>query len=298
MPDFRKVFCIIKCTELEHHLSTETREAMFKRLNSAKRHQIEESHKNQSQFRESLKRLSEKMDLDIQYVLEFDMDRITPNAEDLILSCGGDGTFLSCAQKYQNSTLLGMNSDYQPDADSGSYGALTTTNRTNLEKHLDSLVKNECSVDNWNRLQVKVNGNLIERYAVNDIYFGQRISYQTCNITIQQSGLEQDFNCSGLLCCTGMGSHAWHYNAGGSPFSNELDAFGFRILFPNLKRPLKFSSGIVSSRHELIMYPEGDDYILSFDSKPDVIVTELGDEIRVSLATNNAVRVVSFFEND
>jgi len=296
MPDFKEIFCVIKLSELDYHSASEKRKLMFNRLSLAKKKQIEESHENQLAFIDNLKHLSQKMGLAIKYIAEKEMDTIRPNADDLILSCGGDGTFLSCAQKYQNSYLLGMNSDYQLKDGLGSYGALTNTNRTNLEIRLKCLVEDDFFIDRWNRLQVKINGKLIDRYAVNDIYFGQKISYQTCDILIKQAGLEQEFNCSGVLCCTGMGSHAWYYNAGGSTFSNELDAFGFLVLFPNLKYPLKFSSGVVSSRNEIIIFPEGDDYIISFDSKPDVIETQLGDEIRVSLAPENAVQVISFVQ--
>ena len=294
MPNFNEIFCIIKLSELDYHCASEERKAMFNRLSRAKKEQIQESHDNQLSFIENLKNLSSRLGFKVKFIPEREMDLIQPKDEDLILSCGGDGTFLSCAQKYQNSYLLGMNSDYQQKDGLGSYGALTNTNRTNLEQRLQCLVEGNFFIDRWNRLQVKINGKLIDRYAVNDIYFGQKISYQTCDILIKQAGQEQEFNCSGVLCCTGMGSHAWYYNAGGSTFSNELDAFGFLVLFPNLKYPLKFSSGVVSSRNEIIMFPEGDDYIISFDSKPDVIETQLGDEIRVSLASENVVQVVSF----
>jgi NAD kinase len=294
MSEFKSIYCVVKRTEYEYHHSSDLRQATFNRLSQAKRDRIRESHDNQMAFSSRLKQLAARLGLKICYVCEDETDRIDPGAEDLVLSCGGDGNFLSCAQKFQDSILLGMNSDYQTKIGSGSYGALTTTNRLNLENHLNHLLNNRYFIDHWSRLQVMINGQHLERYAVNDIYFGQEISYQTCNITVLQSGIEEEFNCSGLLCCTGMGSHAWHYNAGGSPFSNELDAFGFRVLFPNLKWSLKFSSGIVSSRNELIMYPDGDGYILSFDSKSDVITTELGDEIRISLAPQKAVRVISF----
>jgi NAD kinase len=294
MSKFKSIYCVVKRTEFEYHHSSDQRRTTFCRLSQAKRDRIRESHDNQVAFIGQLKQLAVKLGLPIGYVSEDQADRIDPGAEDLVLSCGGDGNFLSCAQRFPNSILLGMNSDYQTKVGSGSYGALTTTNRINLERHLNDLLIDRYFIDRWSRLQVMINGQRLERFAVNDIYFGQEISYQTCNITVLQSGIEEEFNCSGLLCCTGMGSHAWHYNAGGSPFSNELDAFGFRVLFPNLKWPLKFSSGIVSSRNELIMYPDGDGYILSFDSKPDVITTELGDEIRISLAPQKAVRVISF----
>jgi hypothetical protein len=59
---------------------------------------------------------------------------------------------------------------------------------------------------------------------------------------------------------------------------------------------LKFASGIVSGRNELIIYPLRDNYVLSYDSKSDVITTQLGDEVRISLAPDSAVRVISFHD--
>ncbi len=294
MPDFKNIYCVIKRSEWDYYQSNNSRVAMFNRVNRINQDKLKASHENQSRFISDLKKQTEELDLQIKYVQENEMDQILPQADDLVISCGGDGTFLSCAQKYQDSILFGMNSDYNPKAGYGSFGALTSTNRTNLKRHLKKLSEGKLQIDYWSRLQVKVNGELIGQYAVNDIYFGHNIAYQTADITVHQSGIEQDFNCSGILCCTGMGSHAWHYNAGGSPFSNELDAFGFRVLFPNLKIPTKFSSGIISSRHDLIMIPQRDDYIISFDSKSDVIQTIVGDEIRISLARDRAVRVVLF----
>lgn len=294
MSTFSEIYCIIKVSELDYHLAKESRATMFRRLDESKQNQINKSHENQTKFIENLKDYSARLGMNIHYLNEDQMAEIQPGSNDLIISCGGDGTFLTCAQKYQDSILLGMNSDYKPKAGVGSYGALTSINRINLKKRLERINKQKYFIDRWKCLQTKVNNQLIERYAVNDIYFGQKISYETCDINIQHSGMSQDFNCSGILSCTGMGSHAWHYNAGGSPFSNELDAFGFKVLFPNLKRTLKFASGIVSSRHELIIYPLRDNYVLSYDSKPDVITTQLGDEVRISLASDRVVRVISF----
>ena len=297
MFEFKEIYCVIKRSEWEHYQSSGSKRALYNRVNRYNWQKLKASHENQSKFIDNLARLAEKLELKIEYVQEDDMDKIQPDQDDLVISCGGDGTFLSCAQAFQDSVLLGMNSDHSPIIGKGSIGALTTTNRTNLEQHLNILKNGNFKIDRWSRLQVKVNGELIDRYAVNDIYYGHNIAYQTCDITILQSGLEQEYNCSGVLCCTGMGSHAWHYNAGGSPFSNDLNAFGFRVLFPNLKIPMQFSSGIVSSRNEIIIIPHRDRYIISFDSKPDVIETQLGDEIRVSLADDRAVRVV-LFENE
>ncbi|MGK0289978.1 MAG: NAD kinase [bacterium] len=139
-----------------------------------------------------------------------------------------------------------------------------------------------------------MNGELVDRLAVNDVFIGNPISYETCDLSLSVDGEEENFLCSGLITCTGMGSHAWYYNAGGSPFSNELDGFGFRVLIPNIKRALNYSSGVVTSNHELVVCPNRDGYIVSFDSRPDVITTHIGDEIRIILAKDNPVKVITF----
>ncbi len=291
---FQNIYCIIKLSELDYYQQHGEGSERLQRLSEKKRREIEESHDNQLVFVEKLNRLNKELKMGIVMVPESKLDDIEPTREDLVLTAGGDGTFLSTAQRFPQATLLGMNSDFEPQAGAGSHGALTKINRTNLASRMKAIQAGHYGIELWNRLQVSINGELIDRYAVNDIYFGQRISYKTCNIIVEQSGESEEFNCSGLLCCTGMGSHAWHYNAGGSPFSNDLDAFGFRVLFPNMKHPLKFTSGIVSQRNQVTVTPERDHYVLSFDSQGDVIETEMGDKIIIHLAKDRAIRILLF----
>lgn len=295
MEDFDKLYCVIKTSGLDFHHSTEERAQRFKKLSIFKQEMIRRSDENQKKFIETFQKNTKELNLDVDLVYEHEMDLIKPTKNDLVFACGGDGTFLNCAQLYQESVLIGLNSDYQGNGrETGSYGALTSTNKTNLKQNLLRLIQQDYTIEKWNRLQATVNGEKIPKYAVNEIYFGQKVSYETCNTKLVVNEMEEDFQCSGVIVCTGMGSHAWFYNAGGSPFSNELDAFGFMALIPNIKRPLKFSSGVVSKRNELNIYPNRDGYIISFDSTRDVIETNMGDEIKISLAHNCPVRVVTF----
>ena len=291
---FQKIYCIVKLSELDYYHQNSQSSKRLERLSANKRREIEESHHNQQEFLAHLGELNQSLGLDIQMVPEKDRDQIKPTDQDLVLAAGGDGTFLMTAQKFPQATLLGMNSDFAPKAGVGSHGALTSINRLNLATKMQSLKEGQFGIDYWNRLQASINDKLIDRYAVNDIYYGQQISYKTCSIIVDQCGIMEEFNCSGILCCTGMGSHAWHYNAGGSPFSNDLDAFGFRVLFPNMKRPLKFTSGIISMRNEVVITPERDHYVLSFDSLTDVIETEMGDKIALRLAKDKAIKILRF----
>ena len=291
---FKAIYCIIKLSELDYHEILGGGSERILKLDQTKRKELTESHLNQQAFVQELKVQSESLGLDIQFVPQVEMENINPGPDDLVITAGGDGTFLNAAQRFGSCCMLGMNNDYKPLAGVGSYGALTCVNRDTLTQRLKDLKKGSYTIVNWSRLQAHINGELVNRLAINDIYFGQKISYRTCDLIIEQSGQTEQFNCSGVLLCTGMGSHAWHYNAGGSPFSNELEAFGFRVLFPNLKRPLTFTSGILQDGQEVIITPERDGYILSFDSSTDEIATEMGDVIRISIAPEGAIRVLSF----
>ena len=294
MTQFQQIYCLVKLSELDWHQASPGGAQRLAKLTQTKRLELEESHRNQSQFLQTLQEEAAQLQLKITLVPQQEADRIQPGPQDLIMTAGGDGTFLACAQRFSPCLLMGLNSDYKPKAGVGSYGALTNVNKHNLKERLTALAEGRYSVARWSRLQANLNGKSLNRYAVNDIYYGQEISYRTCDLVVEQSGINEEFNCSGLLFCTGMGSHAWHYNAGGSPFSNALEAFGFKVLFPNLKRPLKFHSGILKKEQEVVVIPERDGYVLSFDSGLDVIQTEMGDEIRISLAPDQAIRVLNF----
>ena len=59
------------------------------------------------------------------------------------------------------------------------------------EDALKDLVKGRFQVVHSSRLQAHINGKLVERLSINDIYFGQKISYRTCDLIITQAGQSQ-----------------------------------------------------------------------------------------------------------
>ena len=297
MKSFKKIYCVIKTSGLEILENQGKKKELFQGVPKHKHEQLIRSDQNQKSFLKTLKSLDKEYKIGIIFIKDLELEKISPEKSDLIMSCGGDGTFLSCAQMFTEHTLLGLNSDHQDgDTKVGSYGALTRINCKNLESRMIQFIYGKFKIEAWRRLQVSISGRPIYRLAVNEIYFGQKLSYHTCEITVEVSGRSEDFQCSGIITSTGMGSHAWFQNAGGSPFSNELDAFGFQILIPNIKRPLEFSSGVISSTNTLMIYPNRNGYILCFDSKDEVIETRIGDIIEISLAKNAPVKVVTFLE--
>ncbi len=293
---FNQIFVVIKSSALQMLQREPDFSYTFKKLSQERQENFQKSHDNQVQFIANLKTALKQYNIETKYVYMPDMDKIHPQENDLVISCGGDGMFLACAQRYPSSFLLGMNSDYQKSMDfAGSYGALIHTNQDNLEQHLSLLFSKKYTISYWRRLQAAINDQPMERLAVNDIFYGQALSYTMCKLRIYFQNLVQTVQCSGIITTTAMGSHAWYYNSGGVPFDNHLNLFAFSIFCPNRKHKLSFDSGILSDKDEIIIVPVKDDYILCFDSKNNVIATKMGDKISLFLAPkHHSLKVISF----
>ncbi len=255
--------------------------------------QFIQSHNEHEKFLSAFKKKAESLMLDIVYINEDSIHSITPGVDDIVFSCGGDGTFLSCAQSYSDSILLGMNSSFiAGDKNFGSKGALTKVNINNISDYLELVHQGKFQIERWNRLSLLINDKPVGRYAVNDIYIGNEVSYLTSKLSIVLDGFSEEFICSGLVASTGMGSHAWFAAAGGSPFSNELAGFGFIVLLPSQKWLPRFVSGVVDERDSISVMPLRNNYVVSFDSKPDVIKLKTGDLLQISIAPDFPLRVI------
>ncbi|KAK3604241.1 hypothetical protein CHS0354_002049 [Potamilus streckersoni] len=290
-----RMLCIIKRTAYEYYTQNPELKDKYPALQKNTRDRLEQNNLNHHRLLRNLYDLNETLGLGIQFFEEHEIAKCRPQQNDLIISFGGDGTFLSCARSFPDTLLLGINSDFRRfDSGKGSYGALTALNFMNLSKGLKLIQAGKYCLRQWKRLEADLNGTLIERSAVNDIYIGNGVSYATSDLSLRYEGREEDFQCSGLVVCTGMGSHAWYRTGGGTPFHNSLDIFGFAVLMPGTKKRYHYTSGILPHGDELEVYPNREGYIISFDSKPDIITTGIGDVICIRLSDRNPVNVISF----
>ena len=292
---FDRIFCVSKTTTYEINHENEEKVRKFEGLPALMQKRIRESHERHRLFLANLREDFEDAGVRVEYLKEDGLDLIAPEKNDLVISCGGDGTFLSCAQNFPDSLLLGTNSDYRDENPKmGSLGALTSVDRRNLPKMVAKLLSGGWKSLIWRRLGAKINGRQLNRLAVNEIFFGSKLPYLTCEMRIAIQRMDSAFLSSGLICCTGMGSHAWFAKAGGTPFSNELDAFGVMVLWPNRNHNNSQTAGIFSDRHTLKIRPNRDGYVLAFDSKTNTIETSLDDHVEIYLDEERPLKVIGF----
>eukprot|EP01012_Entosiphon_sulcatum_P008670 TRINITY_DN14756_c0_g1_i1.p1 TRINITY_DN14756_c0_g1~~TRINITY_DN14756_c0_g1_i1.p1 ORF type:complete len:526 (+),score=98.81 TRINITY_DN14756_c0_g1_i1:589-2166(+) len=135
----------------------------------------------------------------------------------LVISAGGDGTFLKTASMFKDSKdppVLGINTD--PDR---SRGALCTLSvRDNLAGCVDFLATSNFPVTKRSRIKVVMTSPDGVRhpsfYVLNEVFFAEKnpARASTYELRVDDAGAETQRS-SGVLVCTGTGSTAWMKNA-------------------------------------------------------------------------------------
>ncbi|PIN76844.1 hypothetical protein COV17_00790 [Candidatus Woesearchaeota archaeon CG10_big_fil_rev_8_21_14_0_10_36_11] len=281
---FNNILCIIKTTEYNKY-KVKSNSIIPKEIKS----NLSSYHSNHNIFIQEFKKIVKELSLPVKYITTNQV-RKTKGMFDLVITCGGDGTFLLAARYFENLPLLGFNSNSHTHPKKGSIGALITGNNIHLETALRKVKERKFRYKQWPRLYVKVNDKLIKKYALNDVYIGNRKPYKSSDLNVLYQNHTERFNCSGMIIATPIGSNAWYRNAGGKPFSN--DKFSFLIKDPNQDRQPTFQQGTVKNNQELTIYPNSPNHIISFDSREKAIPIKTFSRVKIGLSKKYALKVI------
>ncbi len=158
-------------------------------------------------------------------------------SRDLIISLGGDGTFLSVAQKVLDSTpMLGVNSDPRRKE-----GFFLHTTAARFGESLKKILNNEFLMVKATRVQAMLDGRTALPPALNEYFVGSRLSYKVSHYEIDLLGEREYQKSSGVIVSTGSGSHCWVRSSGGKVFGVDANRFQVHVREPyygSLHRPL------------------------------------------------------------
>lgn len=159
-------------------------------------------------------RILKELKLDYELVLREDLKKI--KSKDLVITVGGDGTFLDVSHFVDDKTLmLGVNSN--PEQSTGFFCAATTEN---LKEILTKI--NQFPQTTLNRLKIIRNGQEIPINVLNDILLANSNPAATTIYRLGTNGFKE-FKSSGLLISTAAGSSGWIYQEEGKimPLDSE-----------------------------------------------------------------------------
>eukprot|EP00457_Paulinella_chromatophora_P005551 gb/GEZN01005568.1/.p1 GENE.gb/GEZN01005568.1/~~gb/GEZN01005568.1/.p1 ORF type:complete len:483 (-),score=41.76 gb/GEZN01005568.1/:56-1504(-) len=199
---------------------------------------------------------------------------------DLVISVGGDGTFLKVARTFDdsvNAPLLGVNS-----SPSYSFGFFCATDGKRFPHTLKKILAGTLHHGELWRMELLVNGTPVKPYVLNDILLTHQIPSATCRYTLTNEGLTANQRSSGMWISTSAGSTGALLNAGGQVFPLTDRRLQYRVRelnFVHRRAEPRLLGGVVAEDFKLVskmqhgmLYLDGDWRGLSLDFNDIVTV--------------------------
>lgn len=168
-------------------------------------------HERQVQGRERLGKLLPESKFISREQLTQDLAR----SADAVVSFGGDNSFTYISDYLIETPVIGINSDIQ-----NSEGALTTFHIDDFEQSITGIASGEYGIEEWTRLEARLNGVNINRLALSEIFLGEENRRLMSTHVISLNGREEKQKGSGLVISTGAGSTGWYDSANAYLFSD------------------------------------------------------------------------------
>jgi len=226
---------------------------------------------------EGVKRTLELLGIETDVVFRGHLKKV--GGYDLVVTVGGDGTFLDISHSLGSQVLLGVNS-----APIDSTGALCRARIDNFLSVLVDLISGKRKPLWIPRLQVKLNGKPLPTPVLNEVLFANQSSAGTSRYLLICGKRREEQKSSGIWVAAPTGSTAAIRSAGGKPMPLNRAAMQFvvRELFPEPKRKSRIRHGILNQGKTLVLYSKMRQGSLFVDGNKIAIPLNFGDKVEIS----------------
>jgi NAD+ kinase len=182
-------------------------------------------------------------------------------AADLVVSVGGDGTVLSSSHYVRGGAMLGVNS-----APGDSVGHFCSARRSDFDKKLDDILRDNLRPKKLARLAVSVGKRLLPEFALNDVLIAHKCPAATTRYIIKVGDQSEEHRSSGVWISTAAGSTAGILSAGGRVMSRGSRRMQYLIreLYREPGRSYKLTRGLLGEGDKIVVaskMPEGELYL-------------------------------------
>jgi len=208
---------------------------------------------------------------------------------DLVITVGGDGTFLMASHYVKDKLMFGVCSDVNKNE-----GFLLNANKKDFSRKLSLILKNKFKIKKLMRLEASIDGKKT-RLALNELFIGCGRSYQTARQIVKIKGREERQLNSGIIIATPSGSTAWIKSAGGKKLARNSKNFQYLVrepYFGRLTKP-KLIKGILSSKDTITVKSLTYKGVVAIDSSMNDYSIKENAVVKVKVS-KNPLRIVSF----
>lgn len=200
---------------------------------------------------------------------------------DLILTVGGDGTFLYSAHLADDQLIMGINS-----APSVSVGALCSIKHHQFEAKLKEILNGTYRIKALPKIRIQLNGHNLRTEAVNDVLYTNVSPAATSRYLIKVGRTQEEHKSSGIWIATSTGSTAAIHAAGGKKMKpgDELLQYLVREPYQGIYNSYELTRGFLKKPAKLGIINKMVESRLYIDGPRDAINLHYGDELKFSLS--------------
>jgi len=214
--------------------------------------------------------------------------KINYSKYDLIITLGGDGTFLEATRYVKNQIIIGINS-----SPSFSVGKLCTGTIHNFEKIIQCIVQKRFSINLWPKLRLALEDHVRPIDCVNDILISHSNPAAMSRYYLKIGKIKEEQRNSGLWVATGAGSSGAIRSAGGKLIKIRSKSIQYmpRELYYGFSKNYRHKGGILGPKKTLtvtslmrggVIFIDGTHYKLKFP---------FNSTVKVSLSPNALMTV-------
>ena len=143
---------------------------------------------------------------------------------DLVITVGGDGTFLRTAHKLSDTPILAISSGARYNE-----AFFSRASKEDFGSKLKMILGGRFRMTKLTRLQASINGKRLPILAINEVFAGSRRPYHTSRYELHVKGRREFQKSSGILIATKGGSGGWAKSAARKKLVIPRGGFGYAI---------------------------------------------------------------------
>ena len=198
---------------------------------------------------------------------------------DLLITVGGDGTFLRTSHVSSRHFMLGINS-----CPGMSVGALCSVVPWEFRKKIRQIARGKWRIRELNRLQIRVNGRPLKALALNDILFSSHFPAGTSRYVLRIGAREEDQKSSGMWIATATGSTAGIYAAGGKKLPLLSRNIQYFVREPYGRNRYRLNKGILKPGAKIGLVNMSQNAVLYVDGMQAIYPIRFGDRMVIGNA--------------
>jgi NAD+ kinase len=208
---------------------------------------------------------------------------------DLLITVGGDGTFLDASHSLRSTPILGVNS-----APGSSFGHFSLATRNNFAQILDQIISDELRPQRLLRLELSINGNLIPQLVLNEVLIAHSNPAGTSRYFIKIGDYQEEQRSSGLWVGTPAGSTGALKSAGGEilPIIDQHYEYAIREAWERPGQHFKFMRGKLPRTQHITITSQMRTGALYIDGQHIEYPLPLGDELIIRAAADDLIAFV------